>query len=1192
MDLRRLDNPLLRSRLALAGFNNRDQTQGADDKVLTTIEVAGLDLHGAELVVLSACKTGLGKVESGEGVYGLKRALVLAGSRTQVVSHWKVVDDATQALMNAYCGRLYKGEDRIEALRQVQLDMAEGHLRRNRANLASRGVKGASANQDAKADWRPPCYWASFVLSGRDGPIQLKPTIESSAFRKQLLSDSPPIYTVGMQQTVSFIGVIILMGLPSLSAAQHGTTPSPDLSSMQLNSLKKADALVASAESMEEAGDLAGALAGYSKAVDIREGILGRQHIGLVDALSGVASVLYDQGQYAQGQSLYLRVLAIEESALGKNHGNIAATLNNLALCYEALESHSEALTAYQRALRIDEKNLGPDHIDLVTTLDNLAKFYQSRGQLADKLAVLKRSLKIQQRHLGGSHIDVARSLFSLAKTYVAFGQLANAEPLLERTLDIEETALGSEHVDLAETLDELGYLYWQLGRHDVAFDTLNRALEIRRQAHGEDHIKIGESLNNFGLLYMSVNEFSEAEHWFNRSLKIYEKHPDADDDDIAVITSNLASSLDAQGKLKEALPLHRRSLKLDRKRFPAGHPRIATGLNNLAMTYSTLGQFDKAIEIYPRVLGALEESYGPNHPRLGMAHYNVATVYGAKRQFNKTIQHLERAFDIERIYLGENVQNQVAETTRKFVSQFDYPRRFSLTLAIQNADTPALHRVAARTVTEGKGLAGEAERQQAALARKQMLYLEQIQRTQSELSALSFSPSPSADAISALQARLSELKTRQAKLGQRSEADQKMGLAAMRQQLTHKQALIDFAIYEPYDVTNTDLEQNTPEHMAAVVIRRQAPPRVVGLGPVSTIDALVGQFRDDLIERRDAVNARAKALHSVLIDPLKKSLEGASELIISPDGALNLVPFSALTNQQGRRLTSQYTLRYLTTARQLVALTEPSLPPRRKAVLLADAAFGRRAEKDMAVAKRGLGDTLPKSMAPLPGTRLEANALASLLRGQGHTLYMGDDASEARLRALHGPLILHVATHGFFLPDQDGARPMLRSGLALAGFDARLDRPHDDDGLLTAMDISGLDLYGTELVVLSACETGLGEVAQGDGVFGLKRALALAGSRTQVLSLWKVDDNATAALMTAFYQRLLKGESRANALRRVQLDMAEGRLTPTSGQTAQRGITVAGLKSQINQDWRHPYYWASFTLSGADGPVDFKSSR
>ena len=215
----------------------------------------------------------------------------------------------------------------------------------------------------------------------------------------------------------------------------------------------------------------------------------------------------------------------------------------------------------------------------------------------------------------------------------------------------------------------------------------------------------------------------------------------------------------------------------------------------------------------------------------------------------------------------------------------------------------------------------------------------------------------------------------------------------------------------------------------------------------------------------------------------------------------------------------------------------------------------------------------------------------------------LGAKATEAALLAAHGPRLLHIATHGFFLPrparkgkteheEAALADPMLRSGLALAGFNRRKEARQGADGMLTAAEAAGLDLYGTEVVVLSACETGVGKAASGEGLYGLKRALVMAGSRSQVATLWKVGDDATEALMSAWYRRLKRGEDRVDALRAVQQAMARGRLQAGSVSSTSRGATALGVvkkkttSGELAAGWRHPWYWASVTLSGADGVV------
>ncbi|MEM1308968.1 MAG: CHAT domain-containing protein [Cyanobacteria bacterium P01_H01_bin.153] len=314
--------------------------------------------------------------------------------------------------------------------------------------------------------------------------------------------------------------------------------------------------------------------------------------------------------------------------------------------------------------------------------------------------------------------------------------------------------------------------------------------------------------------------------------------------------------------------------------------------------------------------------------------------------------------------------------------------------------------------------------------------------------------------------------------------------------------------------------------------------------------------------------------------------LADQEHLLISPDSQLNRIPFEALqTEAGGDYLVQQYQISYLTSGRDLLKLetTPPSTAP---ALILAnpnydtaDAAVQVASDNDHRSAELS-----QLQVGPLPGTAAEAEAIAPLLPNA--TVLTADQATENALKAAQAPRILHIATHGFFLADVERSEetqnwlsarsietplppaevgienPLLRSGLALAGFNAR--QSGSEDGVLTALEAANLNLFGTQLVVLSACETGLGDIANGEGVYGLRRTLTIAGAESQLMSLWLVSDEGTQVLMARYYEKLMSGMGRSEALRVTQLEMiAEG------GQ------------------YSHPYYWASFILAGDWQPLE-----
>jgi CHAT domain-containing protein len=300
--------------------------------------------------------------------------------------------------------------------------------------------------------------------------------------------------------------------------------------------------------------------------------------------------------------------------------------------------------------------------------------------------------------------------------------------------------------------------------------------------------------------------------------------------------------------------------------------------------------------------------------------------------------------------------------------------------------------------------------------------------------------------------------------------------------------------------------------------------------------------------------------------------------ILLSPDGALNLVPFGALVDQEGRYLIKRASFTYLTSGRDLLRLAERSPDPQQGALILANPDFGdvrdERPERAgaPAIATRS-ADMSALLFKPLRETEAEGEEVSRSLGGA--TLLTHAGATEEAIKAAKGPRLLHVASHGFFLPDrrgdaerEDDARrvenPLLRAGLALAGANRRRSATDAEDAVLTALEISGLDLRGTRLVVLSACETGVGATAEdetgvgrGEGVYGLRRALVMAGAETQVMSLWSVADEATKTLMSAYYRGLAAGGGRSESMRQAQLAMLA-----TEGSS-------------------HPFYWASFIVSG-----------
>jgi CHAT domain-containing protein len=408
--------------------------------------------------------------------------------------------------------------------------------------------------------------------------------------------------------------------------------------------------------------------------------------------------------------------------------------------------------------------------------------------------------------------------------------------------------------------------------------------------------------------------------------------------------------------------------------------------------------------------------------------------------------------------------------------------------------------------------------------------------------------------------------------------------LAAVQAAIPENAALVEFAVYHPFDPkAPEDRKAYGEPRYVAYVLRRQGQVQWANVGAAREIDERVNALRHALSnpQHRD-VQQLARAVDEKVFQPVRALLGATTQLLVSPDGELNLIPFAALVDERGHYLVERYSFTYLTSGRDLLRLQarrESKGPP----VVVADPAFGAPALKASSDRAESNGSAKPQTdysqifFGPLPGVTEEVSALKELLPRA--TFFTKEQATKAALKSLSGPSILHVATHGFFLQDEqqttaenraatqakDSSRlgklvahvenPLLRSGLALAG--ANQSSNGNTDGILTALEVAGLDLWGTKLVVLSACDTGVGAVKNGDGIYGLRRALVLAGAESQVMSLWAVSDLSTRDLIVGYYKRLLQGAGRGEALRQAQLQM---------------------LKDKAR---RHPYYWAGFIQTG-----------
>jgi CHAT domain-containing protein len=742
------------------------------------------------------------------------------------------------------------------------------------------------------------------------------------------------------------------------------------------------------------------------------------------------------------------------------------------------------------------------------------------------------------------------------ARLHMMRGRNEAALGLLQEAIASAEKANPRDPA-IASFLWQQAEAHAQAGAQQRAVEATERALAIL-SAQGDDTIGYGAGLNNLGVV---LHEGGDAA----RALQSYEKAWE-------VLQRAMQASAGKQGLESPQMVQHQL-------------PGVGS---NIGLARWQLGDAAGAVQAWRAALDArawfeqASEAFSTERAQLAKAQA-VAVELHALMTLDARTLGLQTLLERKGALLERQTRVQTA-FRRDASAQVDQPgmvgRFFEGPMARakremaeqQRAEDQDLLREYEAVVQERASLAGRPERGRDDLARiadlDTRIQVMQQRMQMHDLQAQNPDPGVSQEEAQRLwrqsggnQQKFMELmnarEDEQQKSRERKASEARASLVSRVQERVPQGAvLLEMVRYRP---TGPRAAQ-AAERYGSFVIQAGSDAAYVDLGEAAPIDKLAGEFRAALAAPRRAAAARdiGRRLDELLMRPVRARLGSATALYVAPEGSLNLIPLGALVDEKGSYLLERYTINYLASGRDLLHLGRAE-KPRGPPTIIADPAFDAAgAAPAKGAAQSRSRDFRALRWDRLPGTADEARTLKRMLPDAA--ILTGAAATETAAKKVSGPRILHIATHGFFLNDLagEGEDPMLRSGLVFAGVNALASA--DDDGVLTALEASSLDLRGTGLVVLSACETGLGEVKNGEGVFGLRRAFAVAGAETLLMSLWQVSDEATRDLMIAYYSRLSRGEPRGEALRQAQLAMLKDEHT------------------------RHPFYWAAFISSGEAG--------
>jgi CHAT domain-containing protein len=1041
------------------------------------------------------------------------------------------------------------GRDRVETTRAVH-NLALVRLDRGEFNDAfALNTRALEMRRRARADDKSVADSLDLVALSL---IRLKRFDQAEKYLAEALSireahavEAP----LALAQTLEFVG---LMHRRSGRLADAGPPVERSISLRRQNAPGHPD-IAAALEILGDlrflAGDTAGASRIWSEALGIVERALGTDNVTVAVLLNRLAVAQYADGNMSKARTLREQALGIGERWLAPCNPYTAIFVNDLATSFEAEGEYSEARRLYRKASAIlddcvQTSGVSPNPSTRATTALNEAEVAAKVGDWAEAERLYRTSVDMWSKTLGADHQFVARGLDGLAGVAASQGRFDHARRLYEQGLAMRRRTLGPAHPQVAWTLASLAAVTWKAGEPAVAARLADEAVAaFDKSGAGDEPDRFAQALELKGLLQASTGRVHEGR-------------------------ANLEKALSERSRI-----------------FGRTHPLVASTQVSIAEVDFVGGSKDAALAI------ALDAE------REGRAHLLFTARYLPERVALAYASRRPRGLDLA-------LSAALATPDR----------RADVLDALIRSRGLILDELAARAhMLRTGGPKMSATSQRAQQARQKFANL--LVRSLDEPVARSLMDAARQEKEDAERALAEESASERAEIARTA-----VGLVEVRRALPAGSALVSFVQFNrSTGRLGIGMASSKTLSIAAFVLRAgQQSVALVPLGTVANLEQRVSAFRIEasgtrLLSGRDPEDAMLKyrragdVLRQMIWDPIGAHLRDATRVFVVPDGAIGLVPLAALpAKDTSYVLEHTPPISYLSAERDLAAMTVPVQTVARGILALGGPAFGDAVPAAAAPLSLAAAPVLATSAAdtrsasacgsaeglhfePLPGTIAEVQEIARLWAARRTAepvkLLTGPEASENTFkRSAHDYRILHLATHGFFLREACDARaargtrgvggltgppptpsenPLLLSGLALSGANRRAAASADgDDGILTAEEVAGLDLSGVEWAVLSACDTGVGEVAAGEGVFGLRRAFQIAGARSVIMSLWSVEDLSTRAWMSALYEgRFDRNLPTADAAHQASLTLLRGRRS--------KGLST------------HPFYWAAFVAAG-----------
>lgn len=955
---------------------------------------------------------------------------------------------------------------------------------------------------------------------------------------------------------------------------------------------------------LRDAGEYKAAMEKYEQLLPSLPGLFGEASAPVIGVTSELASVYTTLGRFSKAEEFYKRSLQLQTDSVGEASPKVAKVLNGLANLNQQQGRIAEAESNYRKSVAICRKAGVINDPIFSVALNGLALVCTQNGSYAEAENLYGQSLEICLNTYGQKSEEAAVLAGNIAQLFFEQGKYGDAENWFSRSLGVQLQLFGDKHPSVANTAASLGALHYRLGRYDSAEFYLKKSLIIYEMAFPAGSLGTLNVLNVLGQVASAQNHEAEARNLYQKAFAMANSLGLGDHFALGATLTNQGVQKTKLGEIQEAEADFSRALEIFRKTGNQS-PSVAMGLNNLAAAYQRSGKFAEAEKAQTEGLAIWKNQLGEDHPYVVVGSSNLARLYQSMQRWQDALNKYDGSRRSAYRHTMEVVSSLPEQDQLNFlVVQDRVHLHRALSLAISKSDLPEAPVKTMEWVVNSKGLAAWSRAQTMAWARESqspetagdLAELKEKQHQLSRLTLLKAESSPSSPAaqeaesqISKLSKRKNELMVKLQRVGSAAVAERPwISQSQLQAALSVDAKLIDFMRLNVYDPDKESIQ--TERYIAWITGKDNTS--IVDLGAAKPIENAIAKVRQkfetaaaDIADEgaaasEEKIQRELETLSKQLLHPILPYLKDTKRLVLSPDADLWLVPWNSLILPNQKFVIEDHVLQYVVNAGELVKPSANQVIETTAPVIIADPDFSGSVSTESN--GRGFSEDLKLSnVSRLYATAAEANVVRAAFKEyykQEPVALLQSEATAPKLLSVQRPVALALATHGFYLPLQSASSgevatmsptrsmvsiedPLLRCGVLLAG--CNLPDNQGLAGVVTGRDILSLDLRGCQMVILSACETGLGDVEHGDGVAGLRQAFHLAGAQNVVASLWRVPDVETGDQMKSIMKHLVATRDLALALAEAQREMLNS--------------------IQATKQSRHPYLWAAFNVTSTN---------